>query len=73
MTIELPTFDQAEVESRRVEPETQRNAEELTGASELLDPLDTMRFLRTIVAALQAEERTLARFIDPTRSTRGVM
>jgi hypothetical protein len=73
MTIDLTLFEQAEIDSRGVEPEAQRIAEELIVASELLDPPDSLRFLRALVAALQAEERTLAKFVDPANETRSVM
>ena len=57
MTIEVPWDLEIPIHSSDVEPEAERIADELIVVAEALDPAEELRFLRTLISKLQAEER----------------
>ena len=57
MTIEVPWDLEIPIHSSDVEPEAERIADELIVVAEALDPSEELRFLRTLISKLQAEER----------------
>ncbi len=63
MTIKLPWASESDNDSSLVEGWARGGADELVVASELLDPQESLRFLRELIATLRLEEATLAEFL----------